>query len=217
MRYSVRDGAFETNSSSVHVIIIPRVGKIHRTQSWKDFTIPDNNLFEWEYNTYTCPTDKLRYLWAAIFDLAFEIKGLDEDPEWYKETSWYFPKDFRELYRRFKGKPNDFLGLWKKRLRDVVGFNGSFGKYASLDGYDGYVSQLSYVGCGVNHPEDLAKPLSDLEKDDDLLIHLIYSYDAEIQTGNDNDEQELPDYLQGKIDWLPRDYTGDVYVFTKGC
>lgn len=101
MRLSIREGTFETNSSSVHAIVINKKRMPEVTDS---ITQVRSGEYGWETEEYRTPYDKINYLWTAIVDngkqddgwkeYLIETLGLPEDTDFIiKDTSdpWYEP------------------------------------------------------------------------------------------------------------------------------
>ena len=65
MKLSARNGVFETNSSSVHAIVINKQNLAENNGSIVSVTPGD---YGWEYEEYRLPAQKLNYLWTAIVD-----------------------------------------------------------------------------------------------------------------------------------------------------
>ena len=72
--YTVRQGMFETNSSSSHVLVI-------NTRELEDSELDPDILpgkvgwgsYGWEWVRYDTPSEKLEYLWTAILNLDSDI------------------------------------------------------------------------------------------------------------------------------------------------
>lgn len=67
MKKQIRQGVFETNSSSVHSISI--INDNYKPNNLpQEFIIRTNSEFGWEVDTYDSPQDKAAYLYQAIVD-----------------------------------------------------------------------------------------------------------------------------------------------------
>lgn len=80
MKQSTRQGVFETNSSSVHAIVINRQNLAENNGSIVSVKPGD---YGWEYEEYRLPAQKLNYLWTAIVD---NKENLDSWKEYLKEA-----------------------------------------------------------------------------------------------------------------------------------
>ena len=80
MKLSTRNGVFETNSSSVHAIVINKQNLAENNGSIVSVTPGD---YGWEYEEYRLPAQKLNYLWTAIVD---NKENLDSWKEYLKEA-----------------------------------------------------------------------------------------------------------------------------------
>lgn len=65
MKLSSRNGVFETNSSSVHAIVINRQNMAVNNGS---IVVVEPGDYGWEFEEYRTPSQKLNYLWTAIVD-----------------------------------------------------------------------------------------------------------------------------------------------------
>ena len=80
MKLSTRNGVFETNSSSVHAIVINKQNLAENNGSIVSVTPGD---YGWEYEEYRLPAQKLNYLWTAIVD---NKENLDSWKEYLREA-----------------------------------------------------------------------------------------------------------------------------------
>lgn len=73
-----RNNIFETNSSSVHAIVVSKTDKID-VDSLGTISIPKdpNAIYGWEEDTITSVSDKLSYLIAAVTGLANDDTKID--------------------------------------------------------------------------------------------------------------------------------------------
>lgn len=84
MKRQIRNGVFETNSSSCHSLSINKVSEIKYDKDMFEYRIheDDNKLhigfgeFGWGYDVYTDPLDKLEY--ALTMVLGTECWGIDD-------------------------------------------------------------------------------------------------------------------------------------------
>lgn len=83
MKYQIRKGVFETNSSSTHAICISK------NHTYDELRLPEQiefhtDYFGWEFGTHTSPEDKASYLYSAIVNM--------NDDEYEKEAIEYIKK-----------------------------------------------------------------------------------------------------------------------------
>ena len=91
MKRQVRNGVFETNSSSVHAISIC-VSKIDNSLNGKTIKA-ELGEFGWEYSGYTSILDRLSYLWTAIASFSQNLEGYDKKKyleDWEERISGIF-------------------------------------------------------------------------------------------------------------------------------
>ena len=86
MKASVRNGVFETNSSSVHAIVINKKNLAENNNSIVKIECGD---YGWEFEEYRSPFQKMNYLWTAIVD---NNEDLDSWKEYLIEALG-FPKN----------------------------------------------------------------------------------------------------------------------------
>lgn len=69
MKTTIRPRSFETNSSSQHVLVW---SKDYDMSGAAGIHYVPTGEFHWGYDTYTDPSDKLSYLWAAIGECNYD-------------------------------------------------------------------------------------------------------------------------------------------------
>ena len=84
MKRTVRKNCFETNSSSIHAIVVNPSAEL---------MIPRNNVIEftlgafgWELTQYTTIEDRASYLWTTILTMYEEFRDLDDVQYRTKDT-----------------------------------------------------------------------------------------------------------------------------------
>lgn len=179
MKVQIRQGVFETNSSSTHAISVVD----YYPEDWNsNYKVPEkvhfslDNQFGWEFDTYTDTDSKAAYLWLIICDMHSDVKDREE------------LKSIRDhiesvLLNAGVQEVTFDMGKYKESWRD----DGSL----YLD-YPGYIDH-SYEAY------DFAKVL--LDNDEMLLAYLFDSCSA-IGTGNDNSD-EYP-YESEDAKWVYR-------------
>lgn len=74
MKVQIRKGVFETNSSSVHSIVIYKNATNLTIPSTLSFTLGE---YGWEINVLTTPYEKAQYLYTALYCTNPEAKYID--------------------------------------------------------------------------------------------------------------------------------------------
>ena len=74
MKVQIRKSVFETNSSSVHSIVIYKNASNIQTPSSLQFTLGE---FGWEINVLTTPYEKAQYLYTALYCTNPDQKYID--------------------------------------------------------------------------------------------------------------------------------------------
>lgn len=80
MKKSVRNEVFETNSSSVHAIVVNKQNMAINNGS---IVVVKPGDYGWEFEEYRTPSQKLNYLWTAIVD---NKENLDSWKEYIREA-----------------------------------------------------------------------------------------------------------------------------------
>lgn len=164
MKKQIRKGMFETNSSSVHALIIPRV-----CDRQPHGLYVSHEEFGWEFVRYRSPDKCISYLCQGVWDNAKttaryvnHLKG--------KDVSEYVKKAVLGFV-----KPLEDRGI------EVVFDDGYFepkrNEYGWVD--EGYVDHASTLVGNIIH---------DLSADVDKMIRFIFG--GELVTANDNDDYD---------------------------
>ena len=179
MKTQIRQGVFETNSSSTHAISVTTF----YPEDWNvSYKVPEkvhfalDQEFGWEIETYDDTDTKAAYLWLIICDMHSDIKELDN-------------------LKTVRAHIEDVLT--NAGVKEVTFDMGSYKESWRNDGsmyldYPGYIDH-----CYLAH--DFAKVL--LEHDDMLLAYLLDS-DSCVATGNDNCDDEVFESKYAK--WIYR-------------
>lgn len=161
---NIRKGVFETNSSSVHSLVIHK-------DNWYDYSV-DNTPYIIKGGYYgRCPQTpiedtegKLNYIWTMINNLW----GLDWDAYKDEEGNW-IPEEERTTHyvnsSRFK--------RWKRKLQKM------FPKTQFID-----IPAGNY-NYGIDHPYGLEQFADDMENHPELLKYLFLSYSWIEVSGDD--------------------------------
>lgn len=168
MKRHVRNGVFETNSSSTHSICIAT--DLKRS----DFRFPDKVTFRygefgWEVRRLDSMEAKASYLYTAIHHKLYE--SIDR---WKECLTFIFEtlKD-NDIECSFEG----FVKIepW------VSSYDGYSKLYFSMNIEDGY----------IDHGDETNDLVDALCSDRDLLLSFLFSKKSFILTGNDNDDEDV--------------------------
>ena len=141
MKTSIRYNTFETNSSSVHAIVIDiREGYIH----------PENqNIFlnRVELEDYGRPhmqifsdmSERINYIWSGVYNF-YEMFGVDRTGQY---GSWYTTEVFSKYHEYAKD-----LEVWRDKIRNSCDVGDEF-EFMEKDEANEY---RLYSWCGVDHP-----------------------------------------------------------------
>jgi hypothetical protein len=179
MKTQIRQGVFETNSSSTHAISVAG----YYPEDWNiSYKVPDKVHFDlsqefgWEIETYEDTESKASYLWLIICSMYDDYEDIDK----LKAT-----KEHLENVLRNAGvqEVTFDMGSYKESWRN----DGSL----YLD-YPGYVDH-----CYEAH--DFAKALLD---NDEMLLAYLFDSESCVATGNDNCDEEVFENEDAK--WIYR-------------
>ena len=68
MKLNIRKGVFETNSSSVHTLVLAKVKSLSELEEIaKDYDVYiTGGCFDWGWDVLSSPQEKLNYLWTFV-------------------------------------------------------------------------------------------------------------------------------------------------------
>ena len=163
MKRTIRQGVFETNSSSVHVISVSKDQFDKGNFNWFcHFTF---GQFGWEHTIYFSTNDKSTYLWTAI---------VHNFLEWDRANSTYYLDTNNPRYIEIKQKIVDALTSITDEDEELV---VSFQETAVDDN----------TGWGyIDHTPEL-KFIEDIVFDRDRLLRYLFGNNSRICTWNDNE------------------------------
>jgi hypothetical protein len=157
----IRQGVFETNSSSTHAISI--------CEFRSNIELPEVVLFEtnqefgWEFEDYTDVYSKANYLWLAI---CYKYNTLGEEDELIRAKST--------------------LTQYLERIGVRAEFEDR--RYVESEWFDDkYIDMRGYI----DHPEDLYELVNAVLEDPNLLYGYLFNCNSMISTGNDNDDRRV--------------------------
>lgn len=180
MKVQIRQGVFETNSSSTHAISVAG----YYPEDWNpSYRVPEkihfalDQEFGWEFETYEDTDSKAAYLWLIICDMHSDAKDLDD------------LKAVREHIENV---------LYNAGVQEVTFDMGSYKECSWGDDGSLYLDYPGYIDHSYE-AYDFAKAL--LENDEMLLAYLLDS-DSVIGTGNDNSDEDP--YESEDAKWIYR-------------
>ena len=165
MKKVTRRNLFETNSSSVHAIVVNKEAEI---DLFVDSIVFTPGEYGWQKRTYTSIQDRASYLWSAILTCSYDSSGLDPEDYYNNRTrEWidYITNTLKETLTSLY--PSSIKFIWPKT--DCIS--------------DFY----------IDHSEDLRDWLDMIHNDKQYLIQYLLGSDSSIHTGNDNDSDDYPD------------------------
>ena len=157
----IRQGVFETNSSSTHAISICEFRP--NTALPEIVMFETNQEFGWEFEDYTDICSKANYLWLAI---CYKYDTLGQEDELIRAKATI------SQYLKRIGVRAEF------EERRYIGNKWSDDKYIDIIGY-------------INHPEDLDELVDAVLEKPELLYGYLFNSDSMVSTGNDNDERTV--------------------------
>lgn len=157
----IRQGVFETNSSSTHAISIC---EFHPNMELPEVVkFETNQEFGWEFEDYTDVYSKANYLWLAI---CYKYNNLSDEDELIKAKA-NLTQYLERIGVRATFEDCRYIKSTWSRVDD---------KYMDMRGY-------------IDHPGDLYEMVDALLEDPNLLYGYLFNDNSMISTGNDNDER----------------------------
>ena len=157
----IRQGVFETNSSSTHAISIC---EFHSNIELPEVVLFETNQdFGWEFEDYTDVYSKANYLWLAI---CYKYNNLGQEDELIRAKST--------------------LTQYLERIGVKAEFEDR--RYVESEWYDDmYINMRGYI----DHPEDLYELVDAVLESPELLYGYLFNSESMVSTGNDSDEREV--------------------------
>lgn len=163
MKRQIRNGVFETNSSSTHSICIAKnPATLLPIPECLDFEF---NSYGWEEDKLTSVREKVRYLYTCI--------GYLESEQKIKEVLQFIVKT-----------------LQKHGVKHI--YFDSFEFYVCCD-YNGNIETFIYPGRdgSIDHGDETTEFVEDVCSDENKLINFLFSDQSFILTGNDNEGTDV--------------------------
>jgi hypothetical protein len=157
----IRQGVFETNSSSTHAISICEFRP--NTALPEVVMFETNQEFGWEFEDYTDLYSKANYLWLAI---CYKYNNLGEENELIQAKATI------SQYLQCIGVRAEFED------RRYIESEWCDDKYIDMRGY-------------IDHPGDLYELVDAVLEDPNLLYGYLFNSDSVVSTGNDNDDRRV--------------------------
>ncbi len=173
MKKQVRQGVFETNSSSVHSISIINNNYTPNNLP-KEFTIKTDREFGWEVTTYDNPQDKAAYLYQAI---------LYYDPE---ENNLKLSND--EILKIKQNLLNIFIDNLESFGIKVI-CEHRFAKIIEDYDYVAFVNEKNEQSKGyLDHGSEAMHLVDFVLSSKENTLKFIFDNRCYIDTGNDNED-----------------------------
>lgn len=165
MKVQVRQGVFETNSSSTHAISVASF----YPEDWNvSYKVPEKVHFalDNEFETYEDTYSKAAYLWLIICDMHNDIKELDN------------LKAVRAHIEEV---------LTNAGVKEVTFDMGSYKECTWRDDGSMYLDYSGYI----DHSYDAYEFAKTLLDNDEMLLAYLFDSDSCVATGNDNSDEEV--------------------------
>lgn len=167
MKRQIRQGCFETNSSSVHAICVAsqELNHIKNLPSSVSFEL---GSYGWGTDRYISRADRADYLYTAIVQLG----GVLKKPQ------------YSQMIKRLQ-----FIDDTLKKHNIGVYF-ADFGVTVSNYGNKIVCYTSCLDECGIDHVNELEEFVDAVCSDENMLMNYLFSDDSYVATGNDNDGTE---------------------------
>ena len=163
MKTQIRQGVFETNSSSTHAISIAEFNDAAKKNIPEFIKFRHDEGFGWENHVYNDTMSKAMYLWIAV--LSQYSKPEDEDK-----------------VIEIKSQLTEIL---KNAGVQEVAFQEANYKTSTWDKTYTYLDIAGYI----DHTEDLRGWIDELLDEPDLLLGWLFNENSQVHTGNDNSDE----------------------------
>lgn len=224
MKMSLRTGTFETNSSSVHAIVIDTSGE---EEEYPSFGNPWVELGDYGRRSklLTDSEARISYVWTGIWSLKQQYGG--DIPEGYR---------YPEIFERTKALPD--LDWWKRYILRVFGFDADgydhpwnrkfqdtpsyldenlkfdpHGKYRDrlsekllrhfkgFRFYENFYWESRWINYGVDHVSALIPFLERISEDEKLFHDYIFGIGSCVMVSNDEGgtEVDIPKLMDGDL------------------
>lgn len=178
MKVQIRQGVFETNSSSTHAISIIKKSNI---KEYPDKVIFDKGEFGWDFDIYFSTSDKAAYLWESI--IGYYSNNIDK----IKECMCVITETL-EKYGIKAIFVYDDITMHTRTYGDdkTYTYTCVTCKNAEGDKDDGY----------IDHTEELGPFIESVVFNEQRLLNYLFDYNSYVSTGNDNSDEKLdcPDF-----------------------
>ena len=199
MKMSIRNGVFETNSSSVHTIVIDTSGN-EDEYALRYYDGPDLGFYGREFKVVGTSEDRVSYLWTAIWTIKnkYVLDEINED------------SPYAEHYHRLKDLPD--LDWWERYLYETwSGYYDDDDNWFSVSADDlterekprfqeelpeidedaSFEYRMLMLEKGVDHADTLVTFFERVAKDRRLLHDFIFGLGSYVVVTNDEGGYEL--------------------------
>lgn len=173
MKKQIRKGVFETNSSSTHAICIATEDVLDIPKSI-EFGFGE---YGWECRTYSNLQDRANYLYTAIGHVSQTFEELQQYLTFLYDT--LTKNGVENIYME---DFSIYVSTWNNKVEISP----------SVDYDDGY----------IDHGNETAEFVHAVCTDEDKLLHYLFSNKSYVETGNDNDD----DNVDIKVDYPHEEY-----------
>lgn len=170
MKFQIRQGVFETNSSSTHAIAVS-------TEENPKYHFPEKlsfmfGEFGWDEDCLSTVKEKASYLYTAIY----YVLSVDDMEKWKKYLQ-FVAETLAE-----NGVECEFLN--NIELHTSMMHDGKLSFYFDIDGY-------------IDHGTETAEFVDAVCTDKNLLLSFLFSKNSVVMTGNDNDASDITIHVKG--------------------
>lgn len=171
MKIQIRKSVFETNSSSVHTLIIT---KNSNNLKFPKKLIFDSGDYGWEHSCLNTPEEKASYLWETI--------------------KCILPDDENKNLVEYNKALDSITKILKSvGVKAVFKYNNPKYKESKYGGYYKFYNKEGYEDDGyIDHAYELITFVKEVCFDKDKLLGFLFSENSYIETGNDNEDDDFP-------------------------
>ena len=209
----IRKGLYETNSSSVHTMVIDK-SDLKGLPSELVFTEQE---FAWEFSIVK---DTCNYFWTALIACIDNLTLEEIYPEKAKEYKKYGDSSETRIELAIKRVTDIFanVGVKTRFILDVDMRLYEGGTYTGKGDDTKYISNTRIIashGPTIDHGSETIHFIREMLKNTDLLIKFCCGVNSEVITSNDNDD--LSDYsdISNELKKVEEDTSGKYAVYYK--
>ena len=181
LKVQVRQGVFETNSSSTHAISIMSYSECRKEDWFDEYTVPAHvhfgvdGQFGWEFSTYNDIASKAAYFWITCCTQYGMLSERDKLSEIMSTvTTWLNEEGVTDV----TFDVGEYTGIpWRHNEDD----EDDGDRYSVFDGYVDH-SDFEFVELLLSNKK--------------IFLSYLLNHESQIATGNDNDDAEV-EYADG--------------------